>query len=838
MYIPVALFLFIATACIYAERVAFVSKLECAPLHEHGYKLHVLIILFITLVLSFFACWLIASVRTKAKLLRENLQLQVNELKKTADALHLNESVYSATLLSIGDAVISTDVNGCVMIMNKVAERLTGWKQADAAGKKIEEVFCIRKEATGEVVSAPVHEVLEAGKIIELENHIVLISKDGLEISVADSAAPIRNSAGEISGVVLVFRDQTSEGTIAKKLEASESHYRSLFDNMPGGFGALKVIFDDSGEPNDYYVEQMNPSLEKMTDIKEEDALGKTFSIILPSLNKGWKDFFDHVAKTRESTVYEAYANRFKKYYYAVAFSPEPGRIAFVLNDVSIRKKAQDELEESKRFLRLVIDTLPIRIFWKDLKSTYLGCNLAFAKDAGFDSSTELVGLRDFDMSWADQNAEAFRADDREVMETGIPKINYEEPQQRENGKINWLETSKLPLNDSDGNCIGVLGAYEDITEIRREHQQLQQLFAGMEQTPDAVVVTDLNGNIEYVNPAFVAITGYSENEILGQNPRILKSGEHPESYYKELWDTISSGENWFGHFINKTKSGRFYTDESIISPIKDDKGVVLSYVAIKRDVTNELIREQKLQEAEKMESIGILAGGIAHQFNNLLQSILGHSELLAFDVEGKRSAMKSIRQIQESTNRAAELTKELLTFSRQDFMHLNEYNFNEIVITAVDEISKKLNDSIDLQVSLCEESMLVFADERQLKLLISNILENAVESMVVGGDLIVKTFCVSISKEEAEESPNALPGNFVCCSIQDSGTGMLKEIKEHIFDPFYSTKDMGVGLGLASAYGIIQKHNGWIDVESELAKGSKFSVYIPSIVKNSMIFS
>jgi len=263
-----------------------------------------------------------------------------------------------------------------------------------------------------------------------------------------------------------------------------------------------------------------------------------------------------------------------------------------------------------------------------------LGCNLAFAQDTGLQHPDQVTGKSDFELGWTNGEAKAFRADDQLVLESGKPKLDFEEPQSHPDNLVHWLKTNKVPLKDLQGRIIGLLGTYEDITDKKQAKAKLQRLSTAIEQSPEAVVITDPNGLIQYVNPAFETITGYSTEDALGKNPHILKSGEHPDVFYSNLWKTIRSGKIWEGRLVNKRKDGSLYTEEASISPVRDTSGEITGYVAIKRDITKELAQEEQLQNTQKMEAIGQLAGGIAHDFNNILQAILGFSELLMPSVE------------------------------------------------------------------------------------------------------------------------------------------------------------------------------------------------------------
>jgi diguanylate cyclase (GGDEF)-like protein/PAS domain S-box-containing protein len=254
---------------------------------------------------------------------------------------------------------------------------------------------------------------------------------------------------------------------------------------------------------------------------------------------------------------------------------------------------------ESHNFLLTVIDSTPTRIFWKDRDLRYLGCNLVFARDAGMAHPKDLIGKDDFQMGWA-AHAEAYRADDRAVMTSGIAKLSYDEQQTTPTGQTIWLRTSKVPLRNTHNEIIGLLGSYEDITERKQVEEQLRQMSMAVEQSPASVVITDLDANIQYINPRFTEVTGYSVAEAMGQNPRMLQSKLTDQAVYRELWDRLSSGLAWHGELTNKRKNGEIYWEESHIAPVRNSAGVVTHYVAVKTDITARKLADEALRESEQ----------------------------------------------------------------------------------------------------------------------------------------------------------------------------------------------------------------------------------------------
>ena len=271
------------------------------------------------------------------------------------------------------------------------------------------------------------------------------------------------------------------------------------------------------------------------------------------------------------------------------------------------RHQAAEALRASLQIIEGILNAMPVRVFWKDKNLIYLGCNAAFARDAGFADPKDIIGKDDSQMGWRDQ-AELYRGDDRQVIESGRPKLLIEEPLTTPEGHTVTLLTSKIPLRGSNGEISGVLGMYMDITERKQAEVKIQQLSFAVEQSPASIVITDPAGNIEYVNPKFVAVTGYALAEVLGKNPRVLKSGEKGPEAYRELWQTITAGKEWRGEFHNKKKNGELYWESASISPIRDREARITHYVTVKEDIT-----ARKQTEAERVRLIQELQAALAN---------------------------------------------------------------------------------------------------------------------------------------------------------------------------------------------------------------------------------
>jgi PAS domain S-box-containing protein len=368
--------------------------------------------------------------------------------------------------------------------------------------------------------------------------------------------------------------------------------------------------------------------------------------------------------------------------------------------------------------------------------------------------------------------------------------------------------------------------------ERKRAETERASLVAAVEQTAEEILITDAEGKIVYCNPSFERLTGYSRSEVIGQNPRFLKSGEHDAQFYRELWAAIANGRIWTGRFTNRKKNGTLYYADGTISPIHDASGKLTGFVSATRDVTSRLRMEDQLRQAQKMEGIGRLAGGVAHDFNNLLTVIAGYSGLLEEKLADDDPLHEDARQISKAAERAASLTKQLLTFSRKQIIKPKPLDLNVLVDGMKQMLQRLVGEDVEVVATLAPSLGMVLADADQMSQILINLTANARDAMPGGGRLRVRTANVERDDLPAAGDVEPLSGSAVLLAVSDTGVGMSYEIRQNIFEPFFSTKERGrgTGLGLSTVYGIVKQNNGYIDVQSELGKGTTLSIYLPRI--------
>jgi two-component system, cell cycle sensor histidine kinase and response regulator CckA len=501
------------------------------------------------------------------------------------------------------------------------------------------------------------------------------------------------------------------------------------------------------------------------------------------------------------------------------------------LNEAIVRRKrslAEDALTATEaRFQSLVEQSLVGIFMLQDDVFTYV--NPKFGQIFGY-RQDELIGLKTLlDLVARDDQIRVITQFLRPLQEVSLSLHFYFRGRRGDATPIELeVNGTRTELNGKPA----IIGSLLDITERKRAEEQLSKLWQAVEQSPVSVVITDLRGRIEYVNPRFTEVTGYSEAELVGQNPRILKSGTMDRDFYQNLWQTISSGREWHGELHNKKKSGELFWESGSISAVKNSEGRITHFVAVKEDVTERKQSFDQLRQVQKMEAIGQLAGGIAHDFNNLLTIINGYSTLLIRGLEGGSPMRKEAEQILRAGERAADLTRQLLSFSRRQILEPKVLNIN-IQVQSVEKMLRRLiGEHIELVTHLSADIGFIKIDPGQVEQIIMNLVVNARDASETGGEIIIETGNCELDDIFSLQHPGSVAGSYVKIAVRDRGFGMTEEVKRRLFEPFFTTKEMGrgTGLGLATVYGIVKQSGGYIDVISEPEQGASFNIYLPRV--------
>jgi PAS domain S-box-containing protein len=838
------------------------------------------------------------------------------------------------TLASIGDAVLCTDGAGRITFVNYVAELLTGWPSQEALGRPVGDVFRIINEHTRAVVENPVAKVLASGVIAGLANHTLLIARDGREIPIDDSGAPITSEDGSVSGVVLVFRDMTERREAERRLRESEERYRAIvetanegvwqidtlgrtqyvngrlcamlgytagemtgravaefcfpedvsvaaeriganlagapeqfdfrfrrkdgaevlvlastspvYDNRGAIAGALGMFADVTGrrraERALHASEQrlarilesigdafyafdtrwtcayVNDRATEQTGKARRDLLGRTLWELFPAaLGSSFETAIREAVPGQLPPPFETYYDATSRWLELRAYPASDG-FTLLVHDVTGRKAAAQALERAQRQVADILGSITESFIAVDRQWRFTYVNDRVLRVIG-KKKNEVIGKVLWDVFPEAANTEFYPQYHR-VMEERTPanfEVHYPSGV--------WLDVHANPTEEG-------LSAYVvDITQRKRAEEARALLASIVASSDDAIIGKDLNGVITSWNAAAERIFGYTAEEAIGRPVSLLAPPERTGEM-QPILERIKRGER-LSHFetVRRSKDGRDILVSLTVSPIRDVNGELIGASKTARDVTDQKRMEERLREAAKLESLGILAGGIAHDFNNLLVGILGNASLVAEELPAGSLHRELLEGVLEASERAAQLIRQMLAYAGKGQFLLETVDLSHQVRQIAALLQAGISKGIVLRFQLSPDPLPIEVDVGQLQQIVMNLILNAAEALEPGtGVVTVATRMEDVAQQDLGSliaSEDMKPGRYVVFEVSDTGCGMDEDTRSRIFDPFFSTKFTGRGLGLAAVRGIVRGHKGGLRVRSSPGQGSTFTVYL-----------
>ena len=876
-----------------------------------------------------------------------------NDVKRLRTELFVREreQLYRTTLYSIGDAVIMTDVNARVVLMNPVAEQLTGWKEAEARDLDIGEVFNIVKEKSREKAECPVRKVIREGEIVGLANHTILLSKHGAEYSIADSGAPVWSEAGGMKGVVLVFRDMTKEVKRQEELDAQKMLFETMFNAIPdaiiitntkreivlanqgmkqtfgydplalvgketdrlyaltetidawenavfngqkpvgnkllvteyktidgivfpgeffgrklynqqgnwiGNLGIIrditerhqsrralekseeryKYLFENNPMPMWIYDEQnlnflmVNSAAVEQYGYSKEDFLAMTVNDIqrvedqdkiLPCENEdslSYSKSLRHIKKNGEVIYVDIISH-------LVDFEGKTSRLVLA-QDISQRVQAMNALKESEfNYRSLFEDHSAVKMILDFEDGAIVNANHADVEFYGW-SADELKQMKIHQINILDPERI------REEMNGISPKrqmVPFEFTHRMADGSLREVEVFSSLIQYQGKKCLHSI--IHDVTGKKETEKRLRLFSRAIQQSPVSIVITDPQGGIEYVNPYFSEVTGFSLDEVLHQTMSIVSSGLHDDRFYRHLWETIASGQNWIGEFRNRKKSGELYWEQEIISPILDKNGKITNYVGIKEDITlrKQMIQDlveakEKAEESEQLKSAFL--ANMSHEIRTPLNVILGFTEILVDDPDlpvDKKHDFSVI--INKNAAGLLQIVNDVLDASKletgQVIIHRTPVLLRSLLLRLYTQYERRLVDEKRAEVALRLlpgfETLTISTDENLLYLIFNKLLGNSVK-FTPQGEIV---FGISSVDDQR-----------VTFLVSDTGIGISKQAQPTVFERFrqaevsYTRNYGGAGLGLSISKNLLELMDGSIDLISEEGQGTTFRFTLP----------
>ena len=661
-----------------------------------------------------------------------------------------------------------------------------------------------------------------------------LLKKDGTPIWASLTARAVKDDAGSALYYEGTLEDITSRRRAEEALKQSESRMSNIIEFLPDATFAI----DSSG-----CIITWNKAIEEMTGFTAEDMLGKgNYEYAIPFYGERRPILVDFLSSWDEDMAKSySFINKDGNTLYTETGAPfvrgkrrvlwakaaplfdEEGNITGAIEsirDITNQKMAEEALRDSEELFRNVFDNhAAVKLLIDPDTGNITGANKAAAEYYGWPKE-ELCRMNIRDINTLSQNAVEKEMEKAKTLQ----RTYFEFRHRRADGTVRDVAVFSSNIT-TKGKAV-LHSIVHDITDRKRVEEELNRQSEAMAASVDGMAILDNNQEYIYLNDAHASIYGYeSPGELLGKSWRILYNDDELKRFEKEIMPRFSEEGRWRGESVGRKKDGsKFYQDVSLTA-LKD-----VGLICVVRDITERKRLESQLRQSQKMESIGTLAGGIAHDFNNILTSLMGSASIMQVKMDKDNPLRRYVDQILSASQKAADLAKSLLTFSRQQSVTLAPLDINNTINTTQKLLKRLLTEDIELRTSLTEHKTVVMADKSQMDQILFNLATNARDAMPKGGTLAVETDVVVIDTNFIKAHGFGETGRYVLISISDTGIGMDKTTLEKIFDPFFTTKEpgKGTGLGLPTVYGIVKQHNGYITVYSEQGMGTTFRIYLP----------
>jgi PAS domain S-box-containing protein len=753
--------------------------------------------------------------------------MMVTTKRRRDAALRESELRFRDITSTMGDRVWEVDAQGVYTYSSGMGDVLFG----DVIGKSAFDF--IRPDDATRVREAFLDSVARRSPIKDLENWN--LAKNGEEICLLTNGVPILDAEGRLTGYRGVDKDITARKRLESDLRESIAQTRAISQS------AHDAIISADGEGN---IVSWNLGAEQIFDYAESEAIGMPFTMLMPEQLRarqadGLQALVADGAPGLIGRTVELEAARRDGTVFPVDLSLSRWQASAgwfytgIIRDTTQRRKGMAALQESEERFRSIFNDAPLGVALVDSATArYSQVNPRFAAILGR-TIEEMITLDWMRITHPDDLQKG--DDDLALLKAGkIPGFTITKRYLRPDGTPVWCNATITRMTAGDVNRPQYLVMMEDISERVRSESVLRLESAALAAAANAIVITDRDGVIEWANAAFTTFSGYRVEEAIGSTPgQLLKSGIQDEAFYRAMWHTIQSGDVWRGEVVNKRKDGSLITEDMTITPLRNERREITHFIAVKQDISQAKALEEQLRQSQKMEAVGRLAGGVAHDFNNMLSVILGRAELVLLQTDASQPIHAHLLEIEEAAKRSANLTRQLLAFARRQTIMPEVLDLNKTVTDSLRMLQRLIGENIQLRWQPAPMLWPIRIDPSQMDQILANLCINVRDAIADVGTLVISTANSRIDEVFAATHANAVPGEYVLLTVSDTGCGMDAATLAQIFEPFFTTKDVGkgTGLGLSMVYGAIRQNGGYVTVASEPGRGTTFEIYLPRYV-------
>jgi two-component system cell cycle sensor histidine kinase/response regulator CckA len=755
----------------------------------------------------------------------------ITERKRTEAVMFASEARYRRLFEAAKDGILILHAStGRIVDVNPFLAELLGDAREAFIGKHLWELGFFKDIAANEAR----FKELQAKDYIRYDD-LPLETSDGRRIDVE-----FVSNAYIVDGHRVMqcnIRDITGRKRAEERLKQSEHRFREMLGNLK----LIAMTLDKQGK-----VTFCNDYLLQLTGHTRDEIMGADwFEKFIPETEVAIKKIFFDTIETgavpphHQNSIKTASGERRDILWNNTMLRDGSGNLigsASIGEDVTERKRAEDELLWKTAFLEAQVDSSLDGILVVDSEAKKILQNQRM--NELWKIPPEISGNKDDSaqlrfVAGRTKNPREF-ADKVGHLNSHPDEVGRDEIELKDG---TFLDRYSAPVRDKDGKHYGRIWTFRDITERKRAEESLRLLESAVEQSKESIVITDAGldfpgPKIIFVNPAFTQMTGYTAAEAIGKSPRIMQGPRTDKAVLSRLRQNLEQGEAFAGEAINYRKDGTEFDLEWQIAPLRDAGGKTTHFVATQHDITERRRLEARFIEAQKMEVIGRLAGGVAHDFNNIIAIIMGYGNLITSGLDPDSPLQKYAGEIQHAADRAAGLTRQLLIFSRKQKVQPVVLDLNDTVRDLEKMLRRLIDENIEMTIIPGKQTGYIKADAGYVGQVLMNLVVNARDAMSHGGKLVIATGNVTLDENHARSHKGVIPGDYVMLAVSDTGTGMNEEIKAHLFEAFFTTKPngKGTGLGLATCQTIVQQSGGHIGVDSEVGRGTTFKIYFPRV--------